>query len=405
MQKNNNLLLISYNFYPNSIAGSLRFSHLSKYFEDNDYNVFVLTINKDKIVTKDNNLVNGGKIYRTGIYPSLPLAYNKSIVRKYRRLLVKYLPVDSQFGWVVPGFIKSMSIIKKEKIDKIIVTGPPFSSFLIAYLSSKIFNIKLIVDYRDPWFIWDNYSSFFRSSIRLKFVNFFLEKKILTHAWKIIFNTKATQKAYLETFPNIKKNSFVITNAYSENHGIKKEIIAKDKFVILYAGIFYGERKLSYLYNPIKRAFENNIIKREQLEIHVFGKVPEEDWILLNELSLNNLVIEHDRVEYQKIIAFMKGANILYLSQGYDHRHCVPYKLIDYLSVKRPILALTSKGSATNDLMDKVDCGEVADIESEESIYTALEKMIKDNSYSFTGTEKYTWKNVTDEYISLLKDI
>ncbi len=398
------LLLISYNFYPNSIAGSLRFSHLSKYLENKGFDISVLTINKNKIVTKDPNLIHGGKIYRTGIYPSLPLKYDKLLIRKYRRFLFKFLPIDSQVGWVIPALFKAISLVKKKKFDKIIVTGPPFSSFLIAYFCSVLFNVDLIVDYRDPWFIWDNYSSFFRAKIKLRKVNFFIERKILKHAWKIVFNTKRTLQSYLKQFPDIENKSFVISNAFNEKKIITEKKINSEKIIILYAGIFYGERKLNYLYKPLKRIFEEKIIDRNKLEIHVFGKVPKDDWELLKDYSLSDIVTEHNRVEYEKILSFMKGADILYLAQGYDHRHCVPYKIIDYLSVKKPILALTPSKSATHELMEQVDCGEAPEISSENEIYTALVKLINKKKYTFNGVEKYTWTNITNEYASILKN-
>ncbi len=80
---------------------------------------------------------------------------------------------------------------------------------------------------------------------------------------------------------------------------------------------------------------------KNEVSIHVFGKIQDEDADLIKKLNLNEIVFDHEKIEYSLLTRYMKGADILYLSQGDDHSDCVPYKIIDYLTIGKPILAVT----------------------------------------------------------------
>jgi len=404
MEKKQKVLFISYHFSPSNVVGSLRFGQLTKHLSSVEFEKYVLTIKEKYISKKDYNLFDECEIYRTSVFPQLPKNHNKLLIRLYKRFLNRYLPIDSAFGWVIPGFFKSLKVVRKKNINKVVVTGPPFSSFMIAYLVSLFSNVELYIDYRDPWFLdLEDNSKFIRSRLSFRKLNFLLEKLILMKAKAAVFNTKQVRRDYLNIFPSYNEKTHVINNAFSSNNGLNTKFLESDKKVILYAGTFYGERKLNYLYSPLKKLFDEKIIDPESVRIHVFGNVPKEDKEMLSNISLGDILVEHDRISYQEVLEFMKGADILYLSQGYDHSYCIPYKLIDYLSVKRPILALAPLNSSTYELMTEVDSGECADISNPESVYTALQKLLaNDNNYSFNGVEKYSWQYASQKYRQVL---
>ena len=398
------ILLISYFYAPSSTSGSIRFSYLSKLLEEKNFEVHVVAIKEKYISDQDSEMPSAKFIHRTSIVPNFSYTSKNVIGRKFNRFIFKYSPIDPYLGWVIPGTLKTISVIKKNKIDKIIVTGPPFTQFLIGYFASLFTKAELYIDYQDPWFLWDSYSSFFRAKISLKKVTLFIEKTILNRAKKIVLNTSVAMDEYVKKFPHISDKFTFITNAYpvlKEQNGISLE---KDKIVILYAGIFYGERRLSYLLEALEKLIKNNEVGSDEIRIHVFGEILPEDIELIEKLNLKNIVVEHERISYQKVLQYMKGADILYLTQGYDHRHCIPYKLIDYLSVKKPIFSLTSKDSATYKVMKEINCGEVAEMKNPESVYGALKKLIKNKDYTFEGTEKYSWNSITENYIKLLEE-
>ncbi len=117
------------------------------------------------------------------------------------------------------------------------------------------------------------------------------------------------------------------------------------------------------------------------------------------------MIFEHKKVTHDKILSYMKGSDILYLPQGDTLKYAIAYKFFDYLSVKKPILSVSSLESAMTDIMDELDCGEKADT-SCDSIYNALYKMLVEKKvYSFKGMENYSWDNITQKYLNIIKTI
>jgi glycosyltransferase involved in cell wall biosynthesis len=196
-----------------------------------------------------------------------------------------------------------------------------------------------------------------------------------------------------------------VENAFFTINNLEPQFLEENKKVILYAGNFYGERKLNYLFEPIKQLSEDGIIENQSLKIHVFGKITDEDKEYSVKLNLQDLIKEHNTVSTKEILKYMKGSDILYLPQGDDVNYSIPYKFFDYLSVQKPILAVTPSDSATAQIINETGSGESADISDSKSIFNALKKILCNNrQYSF-NSGKYTWENISSRYIEVLKSL
>lgn len=402
-----NILLISYYFAPSNIVGAKRFSYLSYCLSDAGFNIFVLTVKEKYNLPEDDSIPFSGKITRTSM---LPPYYEKAdtIFKKIiRRIWETFALADEYAGWIIPAIFKGIKVIRKNNVDKIIVTGPPFSQFIIGYILKAIFKKRFIIDYQDPWTFYLHLHGIKRNSSRYKF-NLWLERKMLDKADKIVFNTNLAKIEYCKTFSfikNIEEKSVVIENAFVPVNNIEPLSLEKNKKIILYAGNFYGERKLSYLFRPIQQLNEEGAISKDSLAIHVFGKITDEDKNYLSKYNFNNLVTEHNKVSTHEVLKFMKGADILYLPQGDDVNYSVPYKFFDYLSVKKPILAVTPVYSATAEVIKETGCGETGNINDSTSVYTALKKILCDKKNYTFNAEQYTWASISSKYMKLIDSL
>ena len=393
-------LIIAYHFYPNGGVGAKRFNLLTSYFSNKFKVLDILTIKEKYFEEKDESLIYGGKIHRTYLFPRYPYKGNE-LVRKMNKVLTKMLPIDHSSAWILPTFFRGMKIMKSDKINTIIVTGPPFAPFITGYLLSSFFNAELILDYQDPWVLDKDRPE--ESNFTKKY-NWYLEKTILKRATKIIFNTLEAKDNYskLNVRFNINEKSFVIPNPYLQKEKVVPLNLEKDKKVIIYAGNFYGKRRLKYIFEPLKKLFGNGKLD-EKISIHVFGRIHTEDAELIKKYNLSQIIFEHERIEYSLLKRYLKGADVLYLSQGEDHCFSVPYKLTDYLTIGKPILAVTDKGSSTYNFMKDLDCGVVADIDDPESIYNALKNLlINEKKFSFSKSEKYSLQNIAENYYNII---
>ena len=391
-------LIIAYHFYPSGGVGAKRYNLLTNYLSKRLQVLNVITIKEKYSEEKDESVIHGGKIYRTGFFPRYP--YNGPVIlRVINKILLRLIPVDRYSAWIIPLILKGIKIIINEKINTIIITGPPFSPFIAAYLLSIFFKTDLILDYQDPWVIdKDRFEPLYT-----KKYNWFIEKIILKRAKKIIFNTQETIEGYKELNIgfNIEEKSFVIPNPFLQKENIEPLYFEKDKKVIVYAGNFYGKRRLEYIFEPLRQLFNGKL--NEKISIHIFGKIHDEDKEQVKKLNLTSVIFEHERVEYSILKQYLKGADILYLSQGEDHCYSVPYKLTDYLTIEKPILAITNYGSSTYNFMLDLDSGIVADIDKPETIHKALKKLLIDKTeFSYKGIEKYSLENVAEDYYKIL---
>ena len=395
-----NCMIIAYHFYPDGSVGAKRFNLFSNCLSKRLNVLDILTIKEKYIPEKDKTSLFGGNIYRTSIFPTYMFYGNKIIKAINNRLVVNLMPIDFYSAWILPILYHGIKIIKKDHIDTIIVTGPPFSPFIAAYLLCKIFKIDLIIDYQDPWF-WDmdRKESLFRRKS-----NWIFEKIILKNAKKVIFNTEKAKEEYLNLSLKFKiaQKSYVIANPFFYEDNTEPKYLEKDKKVILYAGNFYGKRRLKYIFEPLLKLYDLKDLKKK-ISIHLFGKLHEEDEATIKQMDIKEIIYEHERINYKLLTSYMKGADILYLSQGDDHGLSVPYKFTDYLTIKRPILVVTSLNSSTYNFMKNLDSGIAADIDDPESIYNALkELLLSERKFSYRDIEKYSINNLSEEFYNII---
>jgi glycosyltransferase involved in cell wall biosynthesis len=397
-----NILIIALSFPPNAKVGAKRFFFLSQYFKKK-FNVKILALNEKYYKIKDFSLVYNGDIHRIKMYPAYPFekkgVLSKSLFYIWTRGIAL---IDPFCGSILPGIIEARKIIKKNPIDAIIATGPPFSSFIIGYALKKEFGSHLILDYRDPWTTHRTarpFSIFFG-----RVLNSTLEKKIVSSASAIVFNTEKMKK-YFDSNINIdipNSKCFVISNGFLTSQ-VEPANFDQSKINIVYAGSLYGKRNLKNLLLAISKlepSFKNKLI------LHIYGTISNDDKTVIELLQLNELIRESPPVPYNQYLSLLKGADILLLILGEQMDYAVSYKMYDYLSMKKPVLAIVPEGSQVSSIIQKVGCGEYARIDDPDDIITKLRYVLEDQSkYSFNDIEAYSWDQLGNEYTQILDTV
>ena len=235
----------------------------------------------------------------------------------------------------------------------------------------------------------------------------FVERKVVRRASAIVFCTNIMKEKFLRDFgQNFSGVSHVLTNAFAEQVDMEPLFLDGNKQVMLYAGTFYGERGVGLIAESLAQLVKNGIISEDTFSFHIFGKLGKQDVNIIEHYGLEGLIIEHKPVEYQTVLRYMKGANILFLPSGTDVDYAIPFKLFDYLSVKKPIFALAPRGSAVHEVMENIDCGRIAFLDEKTSIQLVLEQMIMSpKDHTFAGIEEYTWDSIAARYKGILDKI
>ena len=320
------------------------------------------------------------------------------------RIWERYVPqIDWYSGWLLPAFVKGWQVIRDNQIDGIIVTGPPFSAMIVGALLSRFSGAKLFLDFRDSWA--DNMALAqprFRRGLAPH-----MEKLAVKSAAAVVVCSPVMQQNFVSRYNGqCQAPCHVVTSGFWPREDVEPLFLETRKKTILYAGSFYGERRISVLARPIVNLIQQGLLDKDFLTVHVFGTISPPEQELLRRHGIADMFQTHPLATHQTIVKYMRGSDILLLISGTDVGYAIPFKAFDYLSVRRPILAIVPRHSALADLMRTVDCGELAWIHDEATITESLRKMLfEDPTYTYANLQKYTWDRLAEKYATIIKSV
>jgi glycosyltransferase involved in cell wall biosynthesis len=404
-----NVLVISYHFAPSTKVGAKRFGYLSRLFQEKYFNTHVLTVDDAYLSERDESVPYGGTIHRSKVFPLHENVFKRNILTKifYHFWLRYFAVLDPYCGMIFPGLIKGLRIIKRNEIDVIIASGPPFSPFVLASILSSITGTKLILDYRDPWSNSESrYAHSWFSRVVIRGVNMLFERAVVARASAAVFATGLMKEHFLARFgAHTRADIYVITNGFEKLETVEPLFLEESRKTILYAGSLVYERNIALLAECVQGLTRRGMIRENSVAIHIFASTVNTKNKEAIE-KMGRLLIVHEPVEYKTVLRYMKGADILYLTSSAEVLYAIPYKFYDYINMKRPIFAVAPQCSALARVMSEVHCGELAALEDEEAGEKILLKMLTEqNTYDFSGSEKYSWDAVASTYAGAIREI
>lgn len=266
-----------------------------------------------------------------------------------------FLP-DPRRGWNASALSEAVSIIKREKIDAIITTGPPHSTHLIGLeLKKKFPALRWIADLRDPWTDIYYNKALYQLPIARK-INLNYERSVLLAADHLVTVSGGVRDGFCAHAPVADKFS-VIPNGYDEDDF--KDVLPAQKpsgrLVLSYIGT------LSPLYDIDALAEALKLVPRQrssELLLRLVGGVSPG---IAAELS--KLPVELEFVAYQQhrdAIGYMMGSDLLLLLlPREDGRGVLTGKFFEYLASGRPILLIGDKNSELAAYVEKFRAGRV----------------------------------------------
>lgn len=265
------ILLICWDFPPNSGIGGRRWGKFAKGLVNLGYKVHVIKsapqknnsesswfkdVKSEKIVTHELEIFWAVKWLHN--YSSVFSFMKIRIAQLYLKFFYKGTIYDKAIGCEKELIELAKKIISKNNIKNIIVTGAPFNLlYYTAKLKSEEQNLNIIADYRDPWINSVNYGMNYLNSKRLndenKKQNFVFEKIDVITAPNnfLIEQIKQSYTGKNNVLPKFKELSHI----FDMDDFVKQEIVKKDTdaFKLVYAGALYtdSDKYLNILYTSI----------------------------------------------------------------------------------------------------------------------------------------------------------
>ena len=315
---------------------------------------------------------------------------------------------DARKFWINPSFRYLRKYLNNHHIDLIVSSGPPHSMHIIALLLKENINIPWIADFRDPWTNIDYYKDLLLTSWADR-KHHKLEKKVLTTADYIIAVSPTMKEEFMDAGA---KKAKTITNGYDEYRLNTDKTNRDKKFSILHVGSIPGTRNAETLWKVLAELVNTHKGFGDNLQINLIGKVDYSAIESIKKYNLINFTIQQKYIPHLQALERMSTAQVLLLliNNTQNARGILTNKFYEYLSVKRPILAIGPTDGDIASILRSTKAGKISEFYDFESMkknilsYYELYLMNKLEINS-ENIDKFSRFNLTKELVETFQEL
>ena len=411
------VLVIAYYFPPMGLSGVQRTLKFIKFMKNYNWEPTVLTAGATAYYAHDYSLLEeaerakirivrvGGKDINSRMAYKGTVKMPSEIIRKFlSRLSATFFVPDNKKSWCKKALIKAQELLTKEKFDLIFVSGPPFSSFIMASRLKSEFNLPLLIDYRDLWF--GNQFAFYPTPLH-SYLHKTKEYAVLKAADKItVTNRKIKEKLLLFykflTFEDI----FILPHGFDpedfKDLPIDKKI--KTKMILTYIGIFYEFITPKYFLKAFKKLTIERPEIASKIELHFVGLFRKENEKIVRNLKLQEFVKLHGYLNHKEALVKAVSSDVLWMmvGRGRNADTVSSGKIYEYFGTRKPILGCVADGAIKNSLIEYKASFivEPDDIEGIKNMLINIFELYNNNRLPIPDEEfieKHNRDNLTDE--------
>jgi len=266
-----------------------------------------------------------------------------------RRLLADsmYLP-DHARGWVSRAGLLGRKLLRQQKFDLVIASGPPHSVYFAGWLATRGTGVPVWIDMRDPWSL--THEMHLPSDWVIRAERSFLrklERFVLPRAEKILVNTREFATALGDQHPELDIVHFP--------NGIDLETLpprdARDVAPgsIAYVGTLYANRNLTSVFEAMASAIRDQPGAAAKLRLNIAGPLesPHKERMQsdIAAAGLESQVTVHGLLPRSAALELLRRSHLaLVLAQ--DQPLCVPAKVYESVGLGLPTLVIAETASA-----------------------------------------------------------
>lgn len=440
------LLVISYLFPPVGGAGVQRITKFVKYLPEMGWQPLILTVSNPSVPVLDDSLLGdlpeSTIVYRARTWePGYatkkavsaaqessrgrlnPFVFTNKLLRKLGAAL---LQPDPQILWLPGAFRQACRIIPRHRPHLILVTAPPFSTFLLGARLARRFGLPLVLDYRDEWDIsnssWEN-----RRPGRLSLaIQEWMQAYAMRSAAAVIATTRRSQDVLQsrarECLGGTHESQFLcIHNGFDAEDFLGRSerpqgIASSGYFKFVYLGTLWNLTSVEPLVIAIRRFAEHSPELAKKLELHLIGRRTVAQDELLDSLAHTPIKLTRESyVEHGNALRHICCAQVLVLLLSNDTYagRVVPGKLFEYIATGNPILAIVPDGEV-REILAEYPLAHCFSPEDSEGIAQGIERIMREQAPSTmaeTGTDseilsqRYERKVLTEKLARLFDEL
>lgn len=407
-ETNKNILLISYVFPPYYGIGGRRWARHAEYLAKAGYTIHVICAKNpfDKISLWQKNIEGNKSI----IVHQLPSRFPKSLLNYkpgfFNKLLYKFwislLPfftksnfLDRSAFWKSVMLEKANVLISENKINKVIVTGGPFSVLYFATLLKKSFpGLFLLSDWRDPWTWAPNWGYSSLSDERMKEEKR-MEKLTLNDSDVITVPTESMLNSIVKMYPEYAGKIKVLPHFFDEEEIPVKSKTKSDKLRLVYYGTTYINTE--HYFKELADILKSNA---DAITLDIYSDNPNCKSIF-NEYQLANVNYYQVLPANQLFSKFENYDMVLLVHPDYGKDN-ISTKFYEIIYSRTPIFLISEPGLAsdfikTNKLGVHASSGQLKNAFSQ--LVLNRQEFIYNQTFDVSA---FSLKNITSEIIKLI---
>lgn len=417
------VLIITYYWPPAGGSGVQRWLKFVKYLQGFNIQPIVYTISNPRYPTIDDSLLNeipeNIEVLKHPIWEPTDLLFWKrelqqegGISNASKNSFLSFIRgnffiPDPKLFWIKPSVKYLQSYLNKNDVDVIISTGPPHSMHLIAEKLHQKNDVKWLADFRDPWSdIY--YNKDFKELSFVKNRNKKLEKSVLKKADCVLTVSNALKKEFSKYANRVE----VVTNGFDDDFLEPSKVLLDEKFTISYIGLLPKQSNPENLFRVLQVLCSQHKDFEKDLQLNFIGDISDvvKTAVCNNKLKENTRFIDY--VDHTKAIEYQQKAQVLLLLIP-NVKKCkgiLTGKLFEYLSAKRPILAIGPEDGDLADVIEDTNAGIIVDFDNDDKLSSEILKLYhqykKGNlEVDSKNTNKYHRKELTKKVAFIINSL
>jgi hypothetical protein len=372
------VLIISYYFPPSGGPGVQRVLKFVKFLPEFGWEPIVLTVDNGDFPARDESLLQeippGTKVIRTKIFEpyrlyrrltgkpsSAPVDVENIPLRSGSRSFTESLAAfiretffipDARIGWYPYAVPAALDIIRKENVEALYSSSPPYTSAIIARDLHRKTKLPWIAGFRDPWI------GFISSPDRWAFPrmidkNFertvYKEATLLECAWRGIVSD------FQSKYPEVNGVKCLhLPNGFDPDDYPKMDEVRNAKFTVTYTGSMYGRRNPGTFLQAVDELARERTIDPGRIRLKFIGRFGAEVKAMIDASTIRESIEVIPYIPHHESIKELLRADCLLLivDESKESSEIVPGKIFEYIGAKRPIIALAEEGAIAEIVRD-----------------------------------------------------
>ncbi len=371
------LLLISYLFPPAGGIGVQRALSLARYLPRYGYRVHVLSARNPATPVMDPDLLRRlppeVSLHRA-FTPEIPFHVRQKLWRWIARpredpagaatgtqgqragwatgAIRRLLSPDPEVVWRPFAYRAAHALIRRHRIETVLVTAPPFSAFLTGVALKRAFpEIQLVSDFRDSWlnFYLSTFDFLQGDSMRRRSTE--MERRTVAASDLVVAVTPSIREELAARYPDQPASKFAcVLNGYDPEAfaGFRARPHGVSRVVVTYVGTVYTASSPRYYFRALESLPE---AVRARFETRFIGRVTPEERPLLDRPGVRELGF------LPQAEAFRHLEETDYVLLVMTDAASVTGKIFEYLATGKPILAFSPPGGEVTRILEQTGGG------------------------------------------------